>query len=49
MTGTKHEDGTTLRVQPYRTAAVVGYIMHMRVASPRHAEASCFRLHEGTI
>ena len=49
MTGTKHEDGTTLRVQPYRTAAVVGYIMYMRVASPRYAEASCFRLHEGTI
>ena len=39
MTGTKHEDGTTLRVQPYRTAAVVGYIMYMRVASPRYAEA----------
>ena len=49
MTGTKHEDGTTLRVQPYSTAAVVGYIMYMRVASPRYAEASCFRLHEGTI
>ena len=49
MTGTKHEDGTTLRVQPYRTAAVVGYIRYMRVASPRYAEASCFRLHEGTI
>ena len=49
MTGTKHEDGTTLRVQPYRTAAVVRYIMNMRVASPRYAEASCFRLHEGTI
>ena len=49
MTGTKHEDGTTLRVQPYRTAPVVGYIMYMRVASPRYAEASCFRLHEGTI
>ena len=48
MTGTKHEDGPTLRVQPYRTAAVVGYIMYMRVASPRSAEASCFRLHEGT-
>ena len=48
MTGTKHEDGTTLRVQPYHTAAVVGYIMYMRVASPRYAEASCFRLHEGT-
>ena len=49
ITVTKHEDGTTLRVQPYRTAAVVGYIMYMRVASPRYAEASCFRLHEGTI
>ena len=49
MTGTKHEDGTTLRVQPYRTAAVVGYVMYMRVASPRYAEASCFRLREGTI
>ena len=49
MTGTKHEDGTTLRVQPYRTGAVVGHIMHMRVASPLYAEASCFRLHEGTI
>ena len=48
MTGTKHEDGTTRRVQPYRTAAVVGCIMYMRVASPRYAEASCFRLHEGT-
>ena len=48
MTGTKHEDGTTLRVQPYRTAAVVGYIMYMRMASPCYAEASCFRLHEGT-
>ena len=48
MTGTKHDEGTTLRVQPYRTAAVVGY-MHMRVASPRYAEASCFRLHERTI
>ena len=33
MTGTKHEDGTTLRVQPYRTAAVVGYIMYMRAVS----------------
>ena len=49
MTGTKREDGTTLRVQPCRTAAVLGYIMHMRVASPRYAEASCFRLHEGTV
>ena len=49
MTGTKHEHSTTLRVQPYRTAAAVGYIMYMRVASPRYAEASCFRLHEGTI
>ena len=48
MTGTKHENGTTLRVQPYRTAAVVGYIMHKRVVSPLYAEASCFRLHEGT-
>ena len=49
MAGTKHEDGTTLRVQPYRTAAVVGYIMYVRGASPRYAEASCFRLREGTI
>ena len=49
MTGTRqHEDSTTLRVQPCRTAAVVGYIMYVRVASPRYAEASCFRLHEGT-
>ena len=48
MTDAKHEDGTTLRVQPYRTAAVVGYLMYMRVASPRYAEASSFRLHEGT-
>ena len=48
MTGTKNEDGTTLRVQRYRTAAVVGYIMYMCVASPRYAEASCFRLHDGT-
>ena len=40
MTGTKHEDGTTLRVHPYRIAAVVGYFMYMRVASPRFAEAS---------
>ena len=47
---TKHdEDSTTLRVQPCRTAAAVGYIMYVRVASPRYAEASCFRLHEGTI
>ena len=23
--------------------------MYVRVASPRYAEASCFRLHEGTI
>ena len=37
LTGTKHEDGTTLRVQPYRTAAVVGYIMYMLVASPRYS------------
>ena len=28
---------------------VVGHIMHIRVASPLYAEASCFRLHEGTI
>ena len=50
MTGTKHEDGTTLRVQPYRTAAVVGYTMYLCVASRRYSEASCFRLHdEGTI
>ena len=48
MTGIRqHEDSTTLRVQPYRTAAV-GYIMYVRVASPRYAEASCC-LHEGTI
>ena len=40
MTGTRqHEESTTLRVQPCRTAAVVGYIM----ASPRYAAASCFR------
>ena len=50
MTGARqHEDSTTLRVQPCRTAAVVGHIMYVRVASPRYAEASCFRLHEGTI
>ena len=50
MTGTRqHEDSTTLRVQSCRTAAVVGYIMYVRVASPRFAEASYFRLHEGTI
>ena len=50
MTGTRpREDSTTLRVQPCRTAAAVGYIMYVRVASPRYAEASCFRLHEGTI
>ena len=50
MTATRqHEDGTTLRVQPCRTAAVVGYIVYVRVASPRYAEASCFRLHEGSI
>ena len=50
MIGTRqHEDSTTLRVQPCRTAAVVGYIMHVRVASPRYAEASYFRLHEETI
>ena len=48
MTATKHEDGTTLRVQPHRRAAEVGYIMYMRMASPRYAEASCFRPHEGT-
>ena len=45
MTGTKHEDGTTLRIRPYRAAGVVGHIMHMRVASSLYAEASCFRLH----
>ena len=51
MTGTRpHEDSTMLRVQPCRTEAVVGYIMYVRVASPRYyAEASYFRLHEGTI
>ena len=49
MTDTKHEDGTALRVQPYRTAAVVRDIMHMRVASPLYGEASCFRLHEGRL
>ena len=50
MTGTRQrENSTTLRIQPCRTAAVVGYIMYVRVASPRYAEASCFRLHEGTI
>ena len=50
MTGSKNEDGTTRRVQPYRTGAVVvGYIMYMCVASPRYAEASCFRLRQGTI
>ena len=49
-TGTRqHEDSTTLHVQPCRTAAVVEYIMYVRVASPRYAKASCFRLHEGTI
>ena len=43
MTGTgQHEDSTTLRVQPCRTAAVVGYIMYVRVASPRYATASYF-------
>ena len=31
------------------TAAPVGYILYVRVASPRYAEASCFRLHERTI
>ena len=46
MTGTKHEDGTTLRVQACRTSAVVAYIIYMRVASPRYAEAGCFRLHD---
>ena len=50
MTGTRqHEDSTTLRLQPRRTAAVVGYIMYVHVASPRYAEASCCRLREGTI
>ena len=49
MTGTKHEDGTTLRVQLCRTAAVVRHIMYVRVASLRYAESSCFDLHEGTI
>ena len=50
MTGTRqHEDSTTLRVLPCRTAAAVGYTMYVRVASPRYAEASWFRLHEGTI
>ena len=44
------DPASPLRVsQPYRTAAVVGYIMYMRVASPRYADASCFRLREGTI
>ena len=43
MTGTRqYEDNTTLHVQPCRTAAVVGYIMYVRVASPRYAGASCF-------
>ena len=52
MAGTRqHEDSTTLRVQPCRTAAAaaVGYIMYVRVESPRYDEASFFRLHEGTI
>ena len=50
MTGTRqHEDSTTLREQPCRTAAVVGYIMYVRVANLRYAESRCFRLHEGTI
>ena len=50
MTGTRqHEDSTTLRVQPCRTAAAVGYIMYVRVASPPYAEPSCFCLPEGTI
>ena len=50
MTGTRqHDDSATLCVQPCRTAAVVGYIMYVRVSSRRYAEASCFRLHEGTI
>ena len=49
MTGTRHhEDSTTLRVHSCRTAAV-GYIMYVHVASPRYADASCSRLHEGTI
>ena len=50
VTGTRrHEDITMLLVQPCRSAAVVGYIMCVRVASLRYAEARCFRLHEGTI
>ena len=50
MTGTRqHEGSTTLRVQPCRTAAVVGHIIYVRVASLRDGELSCFRLHEGTI
>ena len=49
MTGTKHEDGTTLRLQPYRTAAVVGCIMYMRVASPCYAKASCFRSKQSSV
>ena len=44
---TTHEDSTTLPLQPCRTAAVVGYIMYVSVASPRYAEASCFRLPRG--
>ena len=44
MTGTRqHEDSTTLREQPCRVAAVVGYISYVRVASPRYGAASCFR------
>ena len=39
-TGTKHEDSTTLHVQPCRTAAVVRFIMYVRVARPRYGEAS---------
>ena len=50
MTGTRqHEDSTTPRVQRCRTAAAVGYIMYVRVVSPRYAGASYFRLHEGKI
>ena len=50
ITVTKHEDGTTLRVQPCRTVSVVvGYKMYVRVVSPRYAEASCFCLHERMI
>ena len=42
MTSTRqHENTTTLRVQPYRTAAV-GYVMYVRVACPRYAVARRF-------